>query len=461
MVRFEVRWKNFRGFEDTGWLPIRPITILIGANNTGKSSLIAPLLLLRQTVDSRSADPALITRGELVNVGTFRDFIFRHETDREVSFSLRWHSHAPSGDEKPVGTYSPGELRVHFAHAGEDVVLSKYEVFDIYRRRYLTRALMNNGRYSLRDLKVRPSAKAPRGVKVSDRAARLEMPVNFLFRGNAVFEAQAEFRARSHTSGNEESPAPPLELSEFARVYWQVTSFTYQAMTDLVWSTSYLGPIREPLRRVYELRGDPPVDVGTRGQYAPEILFRNATLLDETRRWLRHFGLGRSLRTTSSRDGAFSLYFPAGGGRPSVNLADVGFGASQILPMIVQGLSAYDDSLLVMEQPEIHLNPRLQSRIADFLVHMANANKGVLVETHSEHLLLRLRRLIAEEQLGEDDVALYFVDRSEGSSTIRAIPISNGGFIKPTDWPKGFFQESVREAFALADAQNRRRRDAG
>ena len=285
------------------------------------------------------------------------------------------------------------------------------------------------------------------------------MPENFLFRGNTVLEAQAAFR-RSHRAGSEESPVPPMDLSPFAREYWRVTAFTYRAMRDLARSTSYLGPIREPLRRVYELRGDPPVDVGTRGQFAPEVLFRDATLLDETHRWLRHFGLGRSLRTTSSRDGAFSLYFPAGGGKPSVNLADVGFGASQILPMIVQGLSAEDDSLLVMEQPEIHLNPRLQTRIADFLVHMVDAGRGVLVETHSEHLLLRLRRLIAEERLGQDDVALYFVDRSDGRSVIRAIPMSNGGFIKPTDWPKGFFQESVREAFALADAQNRRR-DAG
>ena len=462
MIRFDVRWQNFRGFRDTGWLPIRPITILIGANNTGKSSLIAPLLLLKQTWDSRSRAPALVTRGEFANVGSFRDLVYRHEVEREVGFALRWHSHEPDGSEEPVGSYEPGELHIRFGLRDGEIALTHFQVFDLYKRPYLTRSLMSSGRYSLRDLTTRTPPDASQLMRRADRAARNERPVNFLFDGSAVLSAQLESQRR-HSDDEAETgaPVPAFEFSPFAREYWQVAAYVQVLITELLRELSYLGPLREPLRRVYELSGDPPLNVGTRGQFAPEILARRPALLDDTRTWLRIFGLGRSLRVSTGRDDAFSLYFPAGGGRPSVNLADVGFGASQILPMIVQGLYSRPGYVLAMEQPEIHLNPRLQSRIAEFLAYMARAEKGVFVETHSEHLVLRLRTLIAQEEVNPEDVALYFVNRSKSSSTITPVPISDNGFIKPTDWPRGFFHDSAREAFALAVAQDQRQQNAG
>jgi hypothetical protein len=457
--RFEFRWQNFRGFESTGWVDVRPITIFVGSNNTGKSSLIAPLLLLKQTVRSRTPDVPLVSRGELANVGSFRDFVFRHELDRSVSFDLRMHSHKPDGDEEPLGRYAPGELRTEFSAEQGNIVLNRYQVYDIFRRLYLSRKRTATGRYTLTGLTLPRAAAGNRRAAQSDAAARSEHPHHFLFRGMSVIEAQLE-QSRHLESDDRDEPtetAPGFDVSEWAREYYQVASTTSAMVNTLLRETSYLGPLREPLRRVYELSGDPPRDVGTRGEFAPELLYRNEDQLSEFRHWLSVFGLGRSIRATPSREDAFSLYFPAGGGRPSVNLADVGFGASQILPMIVQGITAAEGQLLMMEQPEIHLNPRLQSRIADFLAFMASTDKGVIVETHSEHLLLRLRTLMASGEIDDDDVAIYFVDREKGRSRVRPIPVRANGYIAPSDWPRGFFQDSVREALALATEQERSR----
>jgi predicted ATPase len=282
-----------------------------------------------------------------------------------------------------------------------------------------------------------------------------------MFDGRGVIQAQfEESRKLVDAKDHEESWSADIRLSPFTTEYMAVTGTSYAAISTLLRQTSYLGPIREPLRRVYELAGDPPRDVGTRGEYAPEVLYRNPELLESAQEWLQRFGLRRASVRPSARDDAFSLVLPAGGGWPSVNLADAGFGASQVLPLIVQGIFGENESLLVAEQPEIHLNPRLQSSIADFICHLADHSKAVLVETHSEHLLLRLRTLMAKDLVREKDVALYFVDRAGRRSTVSPIPVSGEGRIDTRDWPPGFFQDAVREALALTTEQARRSPDA-
>ena len=109
----------------------------------------------------------------------------------------------------------------------------------------------------------------------------------------------------------------------------------------------------------------------------------------------------------------------------------------------------------VAEQPEIHLNPRLQCVLADLFVEMANSEHRIIVETHSEHLLLRLRRLVASGEIPHEKVAIYFVEKSAGISTIRPIPLEENGHIPSDVWPKGFFEETLRESLALATEQTR------
>ncbi len=135
------------------------------------------------------------------------------------------------------------------------------------------------------------------------------------------------------------------------------------------------------------------------------------------------------------------------------NFADAGFGVSQIFPIIVAGLSAKKGSYLIFEQPEIHLNPRLQSILAQLFAYFVSEGINLIVETHSEHFLLRLRQIIASGQLKSDKVNLYYVEKEEERSLIRKIFIKENGHIDSADWPKGFFDETLRGALELAGAQ--------
>jgi predicted ATPase len=193
---------------------------------------------------------------------------------------------------------------------------------------------------------------------------------------------------------------------------------------------------------------------------SPEILLRSRkqVLYKQVNRWLREFDLPGDLASDQFTDTAFRLVLQGLPDSRPTNFADVGFGYSQVLPLLVQGLTAQKESLIIAEQPEIHLNPRLQSRLADFFGQVTKRDVSILVETHSEHLVLGLRRLVAQGTLQADDVAIYYGERTNGTSTARRVPIQENGHVESSDWPSGFFEDSLRESFELASAQVRRKR---
>jgi len=125
-----------------------------------------------------------------------------------------------------------------------------------------------------------------------------------------------------------------------------------------------------------------------------------------------------------------------------------------VLPLIVQSIYAPSDSIIIAEQPEIHLNPKLQTTLADLFCDAVAQGKGIIVETHSEHLLLRLRVLIAQRVISAEDVALYYVEREGVECQVRRIPVESNGHIDADTWPAGFFEDSLREALSLALTQS-------
>ncbi len=179
--------------------------------------------------------------------------------------------------------------------------------------------------------------------------------------------------------------------------------------------TSYIGPLRDRPKRYYNVSGDTPRTVGSRGENAANLFRRKqSTLKPKLDEWVKRFEFGDAIVCKDVTDDLFALYFKRG--RSLLNVADAGFGASQVLPLLIQGLAASDDSLTIAEQPEIHLNPKLQCVLADLLVAMANAKHRVLIETHSEHLLIRLRRLVAERAIDAADLGVYYVEQESGVS---------------------------------------------
>jgi len=319
---------------------------------------------------------------------------------------------------------------------------------DAFDRQLLVREIRKDGSYSVTGI---PGIEES---KVWTSAIESTRPKGFMFTPESVFGMFYEEQKKARSGKGSKEPFE-VSLSKPYQLYFSIVSYTSQRITDLLSHTAYVGPLRERPRRIYELGGERPFSVGPTGVFAPEILFRNrrSGLLDKVNDWIRKFEFGEKIRADKLTESVFNVTLQHQRSSPRINIADTGFGLSQVLPLIVQGFFGAKDSLILAEQPEIHLNPRLQAVLADLFVAIASRGVYLVIETHSEHFLLRLRRLIAERKFDATKLALYFTERQKDESFVKQIPIDANGHITSNEWPKGFFEESLREALALAAAQ--------
>lgn len=240
-------------------------------------------------------------------------------------------------------------------------------------------------------------------------------------------------------------------------------------------SIKYLGPLREEPRAVYALppSGD-PTDVGLKGEYTAAVLNANRNTIvrywnpkagvvteeplnKAVEHWLQHFGVADSVETQEAGKLGHVLTLSESSTPKKLDLTNVGVGVSQVLPILVIGLIANEGSTLIYEQPEIHLHPKLQADVADFFLGLIACNKRCIVETHSEYLVNRIRRRLAEESDENllSKVRILFSQRDKSESIFRPIDINRYGAV--LEWPKGFFDQAQSEAQTILEAAMHKR----
>jgi len=174
--------------------------------------------------------------------------------------------------------------------------------------------------------------------------------------------------------------------------------------------------------------------------------------------WLAELGLADSATATDrGRLGIGLTVSPVGSGK-NVDLTSVGVGVSQALPVLLLCLLAGRGTVVLLEQPELHLHPAMQLKLADFLLACARSGRQIMIETHSEHLVNRLRRHVAEDQSGgnRETVRLLFAEQDHGITSYRYSDINELGGLAE-DWPKGFLDVASEEAGELLRLNLRRR----
>lgn len=438
---YEIRWKNFKGFRDTGWIEIKPITILLGPNNSGKTSLIAPLLLMNQTISSKDTSTPLIVKGDIYDGGTIEELSHDYNVKNDIFFGFKYHIHKTQKDLKKLGAYPPGAFEVEFSLKKDGELYVKNEtIYDMYFREFFCLKRDENSPYQL------TSNDFKRISSYEKNTIGKSKPLNFLFSPNSVISA---FRRELKKDEN----SIKSFTSDFSGLI-QAVSYNYSMVSKLIGGLSYIGPIRENPRRHYEIGNESHKTVGHKGENTANLLKKHISKIQkDIDIWIKKFGFGDEIEFKQLSSTIYSIIFKELSSKSQSNIANVGFGASQILPLIVQALVSPKDSLTIAEQPEIHLNPRLQCVLADLFAFMAKRDQRIIVETHSEHLLLRLRLLIANKTLKSEDIAIYFIEKESGTSTIKPIKIENDGHINNNEWSKDFFEDSLRESLALATAQ--------
>ena len=463
-----LRLRNFKAFEDTGILQLKPITVLAGPNSGGKSSILQALLLLKQTLQG-PPDIDLNLDGSYLQYSAFNelsfgkpalsrsvvDYEFDIETPMPRDVVPRYfpNSSLPE-DVENFSLNSNVKLSFGYKRRGEEnsVVLNRFAITSTLlgmEGPYL-RAGLRDGNYRVTQrgagIRIRwPEQHRNRSLETVD--LRHFMP--YLL----VFESDEESTHKPQRLLN------PIFLKPFDEM-------RYELETNM----QYLGPLRERPRRAYLHSGNPLTEIGDSGEYAAQILWLERdrkvkylpawgeepveiNLMEAVNNAFLKLGIIQPVDVKSEKSIMYQILFRIGAkkAREAVTIADVGFGVSQLLPILVLGLRSPERSLLLLEQPEIHLHPKLQANLADFLLTLAKQNRRVIVETHSDHFINRLRRRIAEDPSDElkDSVNILFVHPPSNGhgANIEALAIDRFGVIE--NWPPNFLPEAADEAQAI------------
>ncbi|MEU8355311.1 DUF3696 domain-containing protein [Nonomuraea sp. NPDC048882] len=456
--------KNFKAWEDSGPIKLGSITAFFGSNSSGKTSFLQSLLLMKQTIESADRGRVLDLGGTpsaLVNLGTFEDVIFQHDRSRAMEMALSW------AEGKDIEVRDPEETSRR-----APIVSSRDLSLSVRISEVGSFPAVEEVRYGLGDLSFSLS-------RMQTTRERYEL-------------TSAGFRFKRATGRAWPLP-PPGKFYSFpdeVRAYFRNASFLSDLelrFENLFSRVFYLGPMRQDPERQYIWSGGRPVDVGRRGEFTVDALIASqtdgkvnsrgfVTRKDGGRRrtprismeqhvaeWLTELGLisAFEVRAVDERKTLYRVNVRRGPGSPSVLLTDVGFGVSQVLPVLVLLAYAPEGSTVLLEQPEIHLHPAVQAALADIIIEAAKARGiQIIMESHSEHLLMRLQRRIAEQdldrgiQLLPEDCELYFCDFVDGSSRVERLRMDKYGNI--ANWPKDFFGDSLGEAAATTRAARKR-----
>lgn len=550
-----IRIGNFKAFADPQRIPVRPITLIYGANSSGKSSVLHSLILARHAQETGDLDVHRSNvGGEAVDLGGFRQYIHRREANRRVEWAMELDTTAFK--DRLAELFAPVNrvtMLLNFGIALDDQdrpllgALPEIHTYELLAdgQSLLRMSRRKDGKLQLDSLDhehpvFREVIKAmvllstttetihPEDFEGLDEAIAELVPevvaksTQFLPDGLAdsqVFSPGGQPRLFTISKARRKEELSAAVRSFLPRKVDELLRGVGQVVTSELSRLRYLGPLRSypPRHLAFSQHHDPNWHAG--GGYAWDVIRRDAKVRQQVNAWLsapdrlqtpyelilrdlvgidqlegpllagleriNEEGLHiepdyddeptptgaspvikdpeaeatklRDLIRSSDIDKLNELILIDRRSNTIVSHRDVGIGVSQVLPVLV-GAYASRNQIIAIEQPEIHLHPALQADLGDVFIQSAlgESKNRFLIETHSEHLLLRVMRRMRETSNGDlpegaprvtsKDVCVLFVEPDGSRSIIREMPLNDSGELVKA-WPGGFFEEGLREIF--------------
>lgn len=429
--------RNFKCFRELD-LNLPKITLLTGANSSGKSSVLYGLLAPFQ---SREFPLYLSPNGKYVNMGDFIEISFGNDESNEIRIDFSVQD--AEGDKYEFNTVWIIDSSNNLPRLSLLQVTSVYfevnVVFNALNRKYSV-VLQGNLIHAL--------DKLPNNVKIKfHNLPKIKYINKNGISPNQLKNKQLELEIETVDELlNDSEGTKNAVVSDIIRMLLTLI----QKVDDDI---NFISSFRHQPERTYYQKAKSDNKVGRFGEgYIDQILEwqdRKSPKFAELGSIMMELTLLQAISAQKLTGGRFEIRVQAQKDGPWCSLADVGFGISQLLPIIVADLQLSSNSTLLVAQPEIHLHPSVQATLGDYLVRRVNeTNKRYILETHSEYLLNRLRLAIVKGEIEPSDIAVYYFSNLGSGSTTYPVEFTQDGQILGA--PREFFDTYMMDVMEIA-----------
>lgn len=443
---------NFKNIRDLNDFEIKPINVISGVNSSGKTSFIQLLLLLKQSIEIKTVDKPLFFENEFIQLGGFNEVIYRKDLKNKLEIRILFTDDEFEINEAKHLEIKQYEISVTFVLESKEVVVDsiKIDYSSLRKHYYLQFTRTKDKKYSLNY--ISPNIFNTEFDKIYEDSI-----------GDLFFTA-----FMPQIFNTEDINKNKISIKINIKKLQDILESEFNNM-------NYIGPLRETPRDSYSANKKNK-NIGSKGEYAAYFLEKEATnpiqyykienleseqikfiqvkgkLIDAVKYWICDvFKLAKDMRAEEYKDEY--IIWIVNKLNIETTIKHVGFGVSQVLPIIVEGLRFNNYETLILEQPEIHLHPKVQSSLFDFLYSLTLKRKKIIVETHSDHFITRMRRRVAEDKENKllNEINFVFVEEAETGHIFRRLDLSKMGSLNY--FPKDFVEQSSKEYKAIVKAQ--------
>lgn len=431
----KIHLEHYRSFSSLD-IELSSITLFVGPNNSGKSSAISALRLLAQTLDSNDPNVRLLLNGPFGDFGTYKDLVHGNQTRKQLKIGIEIENKKPNIGSRKIKL----DLKYKYRSSLKEVVLKEIRLvsdnkpligceYNDDSEKFTPRMLLGNGI---------PAHLATSASKWLDFR-------NFIPRV-MITSLSYDFFMSTQLSDVKDN-----------EVYLRKITRDSVSISRNFQSIEYVGAMRLPPARTFLYAGERRKRVGANGEYSAAILamdsmrrgVKSKGIKNKIVNWLSLAGIASDLKILALSDRYYEIQVQHPITKEYENYADVGYGNSQVVPVLIAGYNLNPGETFIVEEPEIHLHPKAQSELGDFFVDLHENNVQSIIETHSEHMIIRLQQHVASGRIKASDVCIYYTEPTPEGKTIIKLQMNDKGNFT-TEWPGGFFAERLEEVTKLA-----------
>jgi predicted ATPase len=432
---------NFKAFEELNDIELSPLTVIMGRNSGGKSSILHSLLLLKQTLDSNTGNAAILLEGKYLKYSSLSELAHNLPATENAKITYRFE----------VQSNYKALIDLSIMNGKSLTDDSYHPVVEYIKIDQGSRSINFSNNFSIKDVKRNSSKNAKHFLKLFEGINDEDVEIKYSGFIPKYIAMQKKKNEIMHV---------PVEIIFDAAEY-------LDKLKRSILNIKYLSPVRAMPKRAYIHYSDDTGELSEDGENSAHVFWgkrnqkviwlgKQYSLLEAVNLCIRCVGLKQSIRPTQTGNIIYQIKVGIKDNK-DVTIVDVGFGYSQVIPIVLTGLLNGPDNLMLIEQPEIHLHPSSCANLADLFLGFIQDKKRFIIETHSQDFINRLRLRVIENPELKDKINILFVEQDDdGAATVKQFRIDeNGAF---PEWPKGFIDESEKGAREIIKARSEKRK---